>query len=134
MPIKFNQLKLRTLLITISILCTVIACNKENDPYSPVALAEEAYIFGLPLVTMDITRRQATNVAQAQITMQSPMNQFSHLPVFPDADFTAVVRPNADTYYSNAWLDLTIHANTFMRLYSSAFREPCSHRRAQQHC
>ena len=107
MPIIFNQLKKRTLLITISMLSTVIACNKENDPVSPVALAEEAYIFGLPLVTMDITRRQATNVAQAQITMQSPMNQFSHLPVFPDADFTAVVRPNADTYYSNAWFDLS---------------------------
>jgi DNA sulfur modification protein DndE len=85
-----------------------LSCEKEQAPISPVALAEEAYIFGLPLVTMDLTRRQATNVTAPVLEkMQAPMNQFAHLPVFPDANFTAVVRPNADTYYSNAWLDLS---------------------------
>jgi hypothetical protein len=35
------------------------------------------------------------------------MNTFSHIREFPAADFKIVVRPNFDTLYSSAWLDLT---------------------------
>jgi hypothetical protein len=35
------------------------------------------------------------------------MNAFTHVPIFPPADFRDVVRPNFDTLYSIAWLDLT---------------------------
>jgi hypothetical protein len=34
------------------------------------------------------------------------MNQFAHMGAFPDATFTAVVRPNADTLYSSLWFDV----------------------------
>jgi hypothetical protein len=36
----------------------------------------------------------------------APINQFGHIKAFPDATFTDVVSPNADTLYSSAWLDL----------------------------
>ncbi len=69
-------------------------------------LAVEAYIFGYPLVTMEITRRVLTNVAEAE-GMRAPMGQFAHLRQYPDAQFRAVTAPNADTLYSAAWLDLS---------------------------
>ena len=37
----------------------------------------------------------------------APMDQFANIRAFPDATFTDVVSPNADTLYSIAWLDLT---------------------------
>ena len=39
--------------------------------------------------------------------MNAPMNTFASLTAFPRADMKAVVRPNFDTLYSSAWLDLT---------------------------
>lgn len=68
--------------------------------------AQEAYLYGLPLVLMDISCRQMTNTVSAA-NGKAPINQFAHNTVFPDANFRAVVRPNNDTYYSTAWLDLT---------------------------
>jgi hypothetical protein len=35
------------------------------------------------------------------------MNQFDHRRAFPGANFTAVVRPNADTLYSILWFDVS---------------------------
>jgi hypothetical protein len=70
-------------------------------------IAGEAYIFSYPLVTMELTRRQATNVAAGQMPGRGPMNEFIHIREFPAADFRVVVRPNFDTLYSSAWLDLT---------------------------
>ena len=66
-----------------------------------------AYIYLYPLITMDLTRRQAVNVESGKRPGFGPMNTFSHIRRFPDAGFKAVVRPNFDTLYSSAWLDLT---------------------------
>jgi hypothetical protein len=56
---------------------------------------------------MEITRRVSTNVADASHFGKVPMNQFGSLPAFPDATFTDVVRPNADTLYSFMWFDVS---------------------------
>jgi hypothetical protein len=67
----------------------------------------EAYVFFYPAVSIDLTRRVATNVEPGKIIGFGPMNTFSHFRAYPGADFKAVVRPNFDTLYSSAWLDLT---------------------------
>jgi len=67
-------------------------------------VAINAYIYLYPLVTMEITRQQAIS---GNAPGHGPMNTFSHLREFPAADFRSVVRPNFDTLYSSAWLDLT---------------------------
>lgn len=71
------------------------------------AIAGEAYTYLYPLITMELTRRQATNVEARKMPGRGPMNQFVHIREFPAADFKIVVRPNFDTLYSSAWLDLT---------------------------
>jgi hypothetical protein len=70
------------------------------------AIAVEAYVYLYPLITMDVTRRQATNIAPDKEMGRGPMNTFSNIRAFPPADFRAVVRPNFDTLYSSGWLDL----------------------------
>lgn len=70
-------------------------------------LSSEAFVYFYPLVTMDVTRRQAVNSPIGSTPGSGPPNRFSHMRAFPTADFRAVVRPNFDTLYSSAWLDLT---------------------------
>ncbi len=69
-------------------------------------IAGEAYVFGLPLVLMDVTREVQTATPRAD-DRRAPVNQFLHSQKFPDHKFTRVVSPNADTLYSSAWLDLS---------------------------
>lgn len=68
-------------------------------------IAEDAYIFGYPLVLMDVTKAVSTAVPKPEGT-KAPINQFAHVRAFPDATYTDIVSPNADTLYSLAWLDL----------------------------
>jgi hypothetical protein len=56
---------------------------------------------------MDITRKQFTNSASGKELGKGPMNTFSNVLEYPPANFKGVVRPNFDTLYSIAWLDLT---------------------------
>ncbi|HEX4421941.1 MAG TPA: DUF1254 domain-containing protein [Kofleriaceae bacterium] len=65
----------------------------------------EAVIYGLPLVMMELTMQNATNV-EVPSGMAAPVNQFAHVPAFPGATFKQVVRANVDTLYSSAFLDL----------------------------
>ncbi|HEY6921002.1 MAG TPA: DUF1254 domain-containing protein, partial [Methyloceanibacter sp.] len=72
------------------------------------AIGVDAYLYFYPIVTMDITRRQITNMTSGEIGgLGGPMNMFHNAEAFPTADMRAVVRPNFDTLYSSAWLDLT---------------------------
>ena len=71
------------------------------------AIAVEAYVYFYPLITMDLTRKQLTNVESGKAALGGPVNTFASAPAFPPADFRAVVRPNFDTLYSSGYLDLT---------------------------
>ena len=68
--------------------------------------AIDAYIFGYPLVTMELTRRVMTNVAAPEGT-RAPMGQFVRMRSYPTAEFRDVTAPNADTLYTTTWLDLS---------------------------
>jgi hypothetical protein len=71
------------------------------------AIATSAYVYFYPLVSMDITRKQSTNIEPGKELAKGPMNTFVNVPAFPPGDLKVVVRVNFDTLYSIAWLDLT---------------------------
>jgi hypothetical protein len=71
------------------------------------AIGVDAYLYFYPLITMDLTRLQFTNVEPGKDPLKGPMNTFVNIPAYPSADMRVVVRPNFDTLYSSAWLDLT---------------------------
>src|SRR5215471_10010367 len=75
----------------------------EEEAY---AIGVSAYLYFYPAVTMDITRKQISNIEPGK-GFGGPMNTFVNLSEFPPADMRTVVRPNFDTLYSSAWLDLT---------------------------
>ena len=68
-------------------------------------LATDAYIFGYPLVTMEMTRRVLTNVAEP-VGTKAPMGQIIKLRHYPDSSFRDVTAPNADTLYTTAFFDV----------------------------
>ena len=68
-------------------------------------LATDAYIYGYPLVTMEMTRRVITNVAKPEGT-HAPMGQLIKLREYPNASFRDVTAPNADTLYTTAFVDV----------------------------
>jgi hypothetical protein len=67
----------------------------------------EGYAYLYPLVLMETTRKQLTNVEKVSFSpLRTPPDVFLNVPAFPPADFRAVVRPNFDTLYSTTFLDL----------------------------
>ncbi|MFC7395582.1 DUF1254 domain-containing protein [Chelatococcus sp. GCM10030263] len=68
-------------------------------------LAVEAYIFGYPLVTMEMTRRVLTNVPKVEAN-KGPMGQIIKLRQYPNASFRDVTAPNADTLYTTSFVDV----------------------------
>ena len=79
--------------------------NTSPSPFE--IIAQEAFIYLYPLILMDLTRKQLINLDPKVSQFGGPANAFTHIRAFPTADMRAVVRPNFDTLYSSAWLDLT---------------------------
>jgi hypothetical protein len=66
----------------------------------------DAYIYGYPLVTMDLVRKHETNVRQPD-GAHAPMGQLIKLRSYPPVDDHAAAAPNADTLYTMVWLDVS---------------------------
>ncbi len=89
----------------IALMAAPTAAQEKGNEKGATDIGVEAYVYGYPLVTMEMTRRVMTNVAAPQGT-HAPMGQFLLMRKYPDAAFKDVTAPNADTLYSTAWLDL----------------------------
>jgi hypothetical protein len=92
-----------SLLASLAAPTTVQAATTEQEAH---AIAVDAYLYFYPLVMMDVTRKQSTNIEPGKEFGKGPMNMFTSVSEYPAADFKGVVRVNFDTLYSIAWLDL----------------------------
>jgi hypothetical protein len=104
-PALLNSAALLTAIASASFSSTASAANNVSSEEAH-AIGVQAYVYLYPLVTMDITRRQLINTEHTQ-EMRAPMNDFANILAYPSATMRDVVRPNFDTLYSSAWLDLT---------------------------
>jgi len=68
-------------------------------------LATDAYIYGYPMVTMEITRRVVTNVPKPEGT-RGPMGQIIKIGQYPNASSRDAAAPNADTLDTTAFFDV----------------------------
>jgi hypothetical protein len=93
------------LALTLSPIAPASAQNaSDQEAYK---ILRDAYVYAYPLLLSDLTLRQQTNFAEPTGKLaQAPLNQFSHAKEFTPADWKVVVRPNVDTLYSPATLDL----------------------------
>ena len=107
-----RRIALQTGLWTTLSSVTLSASRAEDEPLFGIVegaedfwLATDAYIYGYPLVTMEMTRRVITNVAKPEGT-HAPMGQLIKLREYPNASFRDVTAPNADTLYTTAFVEV----------------------------
>jgi hypothetical protein len=96
--------KLLILLAAAVALIAMAAIFFRSDPRQQIV--REAYIYGYPLVTMDLVRRQETNV-RVPDDAHAPMGQLIKMRAYPSVDNQAAAAPNADTMYTLVWLDVS---------------------------
>ena len=109
-------MKVKSRLIVLAVtLCSLLLIATTPRALSAAGITEkeayeigiEAYHYFYPLISTDVTRRVQTNMPAGVKSGFGPMNTFIHAPAFPTAELRIIVRPNFDTLYSTAWLDLT---------------------------
>jgi hypothetical protein len=96
-----------TIAISAALASFAAAASQPDNPTPDEirGIAASAYTFAYPLVLMDVTRR--TDLERRAQTGLPGANHFVHARAFPDDHARIVIRPNADTLYSTAWLDLS---------------------------
>lgn len=80
----------------------------EAQAFQPLELdALVAYIYGYAPVAIEATERVQTAVPDANsVPGEAPINQFAYITTLATPDAKTVIRANADTIYTTAWLDL----------------------------
>ncbi|MDH3201630.1 MAG: DUF1254 domain-containing protein [Myxococcales bacterium] len=111
-------MRVRVLIIASSLLFVLLACTKDVGPtpetaqagslVSPEeakAIAQEAYTYAYPMLE-NYRTMYAQALAKGAPGYIASFNELSHKTELLGPDFKDVVRPNNDTMYSFAWLDL----------------------------
>ena len=84
---------------------TTVNQHPSISPNDAKAIAQDAWIFGMPLVYIDF-QIDTSSTCPGLTRAMRPINQFAHYREFPDASNRTVVGFNVDTLYSLANLDL----------------------------
>lgn len=87
----------------------VASADATSDYNTGLALGQQAYEYGLPLLDTQRVFQTETSVNVSDRSGDGPVNQFNNVPklTVPSPSQKTVVAPNEDTLYSIAWLDLS---------------------------
>lgn len=92
-----------TLIILVAFIVLAILVLKESPKQT---IVRDAYIYGYPLVTMDMVRLQETNVAVAD-EAHAPVGEMIRMRSYPAVDNRSAAAPNSETLYTMVWYDLS---------------------------
>jgi len=111
-------MKLQITLLVVAALAHAVACQKSESspatqdasdvpvtPEEAEAIAEEAYIYAYPMMESYRTM-YVQAIDRTAPGYLAPFNEITHMKALLGPEFTDIVRPNNDTLYSMAWLDL----------------------------
>jgi len=77
---------------------------EEGEAY---ILGIESYVYGYPLVLMDVTREVMTAAPEPNPEgTAAPINQLARMPHYVSPDFKNVVRISLNSLWTTGWLDL----------------------------
>jgi len=97
---KRNSIALSFILLVIGLsLAGSLRAGAAPSAEEVYRIGVQTYILGYPLVLTEVTRQV--------FLKRFPVNTFSHAAAFPPPSARTVIRPNCDTLYSSAWLDLS---------------------------
>lgn len=104
---KSRKTAIIAIVAVLAVLIGVLVVKRTPSLHQEEAIrkAVDAYIYGYPLLTFDMVRRQQTNVAVAD-GEHAPMGQLIKMRSYPAADNHCCAAPNADTLYTIVWLDV----------------------------
>ena len=109
-PMKLFSLKgfavtLLVLVVVVFIALQIVSRTPSLHTEGAVKDAVDAYIYGYPLITFDMARKQQTNVDKPD-EQHAPMNQMINMRTYLPIDNHCCAAPNADTLYTIAWMDV----------------------------
>jgi hypothetical protein len=95
------------IVISLALLIGMTACvqQKELTTEEAKAIAEEAYIYAFPMLD-NYKMLFVQAVWEKSPAYEVPFNQLKNKAVLLGPEYTTIVRPNNDTFYSMVWLDL----------------------------
>ena len=95
------------LVLVIAVATLGTSCRARDRVQQEVAylVGMEEYVFGFPLVMMDVTREVMTASATSG-EHKAPINQFARLRAYVDPDFKDVVRISVNSLWSHGFMDL----------------------------
>jgi len=99
----------KNLIIIFALMMGILtSCNQKQDTLTSKEakqIAEEAYIFAYPMIE-HYKLMFVTGIYEESEAYTGPFNIMTHNSTLLGPEYTAIVRPNNDTYYSNLWLNL----------------------------
>ena len=95
------------IVISIALLIGMTACvqQKELSGEEVKVIAEEAYIYAFPMLD-NYKMLFVQAVWEKSPAYEAPFNQLKNKAILLGPEYTTIVRPNNDTFYSIVWMDL----------------------------